>query len=178
MKIEPILITKKTINDAKLSVDAAIVQYLDKIPTIVSRILDGVVQQYLGISKSFGRVEFKHDSIVYKLINVKAKKVVEKLVDSLTWEPTPEELKKVKTAALDQYRKTLQSWINTRMRDVCEKRTKKFEEEFIGIEILLEELKAPTVEEMANPDYGHSELEKALMEAQIEVSEKKTRRHT
>ncbi|MHA2135824.1 MAG: hypothetical protein ACW99J_18355 [Candidatus Thorarchaeota archaeon] len=173
MKIDPIIIKKKIIDETRKRVDEAVAAFLKTVPDEVNKALRGTVRSYLGIKgTSFGRIEFAKDSIVYKLISNRAKEVVEKLAGTLVWEPTAEELNKVKTEALHVYRKSLQGWVNSQMRTAAERRIKAFEEEFMGIDICLEPVRLPTLDEMANPEYGKTELEKMLMEAQMETIEK------
>ena len=170
MEIEPIRINPEDIEAVREKVADKVATFLEAVPNRVQRKLDKAIEEYLGVKTSFGRFEFHPDSVLKALIDNKTRKVVENMIDDLVWEPTEEELETIRLKALQEYKSTLQRWINSKIRDLAQKRIKQWESEFEAIQIVLDEpIREPTPEEMSDPNYGKSPLQKALLEAQIQA---------
>lgn len=172
MELDPIVIKKETIEKLKAQVEKHVNNYIDLLPQKIEQMLDGMAKHYLGIiSDGFGRYRFRENSIVHKLIDHKAESMIEDLVGSLTWNPTDQELSKIKAQALVDYKKTLQRYIRGHMNKFAEQRASEFDEEIrnlVKIEYELNSAKLPTKEQMADPEYGNSEFQKKLLEIQLD----------
>lgn len=167
-----IIINSKKIEEAQKLAEQHVVKFINEIPNNVKALLNGALADYLGVKKSFGKIEFRDNgTLMKKLISQKAQQVVTKLINNLVWEPNEDELKEIRAAALETYSEEVRNGIHWAMRDLAKDKVERWKEEFLEIDIDLSGFKPvnkPTVEELSNPKYGDSPLQKILIEAQLE----------
>lgn len=148
-------------------INRTVEDYIINIASNVRHRLDGVVDSYLGIDRSFGRVEVKNNSIIGKLVEDRARQVVSTLVGKLKWEPSEEELNRIADSMRTHYVNSIKKFIDYEVHNLAQQKAKTILSD-VEIDFVLESVKTPTVEEISNPEYGSTPLQRILMEAQLD----------
>ena len=167
--LPPVIIGKKEAKAIQATLDTAIVKYLEKLPVRIPRMLDKVVTAYLGFSTDgFNRIKIHDGSYISKLIDNRAEKIVQNLVGALQWRPTENELQTLEKAARDKYAASIKRRLDDCVYKAATARVEQAMEDLFTIDVVLDEMKAPTLEEMADPEYGQTPLEELILAIEVE----------
>lgn len=167
--LPPVTIGRKEAEAIQTALDAAIVKYIDGLKGRIPRMLDKVVTNYLGFSTDgFNSIKIHNVSYISKLIDKRAEKIVQNLVGALQWRPTEAELQAIERAAKEKYAASIKRKLDDVVYKAANERVEQAMEDLFTIDIVLDEMKAPTLKEMADPEYGQTPLEELILAIEVE----------